>query len=122
MTDNSGEFFRRLTNGIPQALTAAGYVYANGVKRELRGGYTSGDFVTGNVMNSVTVAPPRNDGGSWSVTIGSNVDYAAFWELGHWNIFTRRYMRVPIWVPTMQSLRQDIVAAYSRTLKRAVQS
>lgn len=84
---------------------AAAQVYINGVKRELRGGYTTGEYVTGNVINSVTrteldaadvgtyedndgierATPeaepsPHQDG--VEIVVGTNLLYALYWELG----------------------------------------
>ena len=48
---------RRFQKATGDGLLASAQVYVNAVKRGLRGGYTSGEFVTGNVINSVTAMP-----------------------------------------------------------------
>lgn len=102
-------------------LQAAGQVIVNHVKRGLRGGYTSGEFVTGNVINSVRMTEPERDRqGRWVIRIGSELLYAVFWELGHHNIFTRRYERVPVWVPAMVNYREEARAAYVRVYHRVM--
>lgn len=86
-------------------LIAAAQVYINAVKRELRGGYTTGDYVTGNVINSVTrterdpqppkqyedddgvmretpTTRPQVDTDGFHIMVGTNVIYARHWELG----------------------------------------
>lgn len=109
---------RRYLRAIDGGLIAQAEVYRNAVKRELTGGYTSGDFVTGNVLNSVTRTEPRYDGRGHAITVGTNVLYALFWELGHYNLFTRRFERVEIWRPKMAETAQAQRAAFARVFNR----
>lgn len=121
-----------LTRAVEAGVNAGAQHYANEVKRGLAGGYTSGRFVTGNVMNSVRVlAPAVRDGDEVRAIVGSDVLYALFWELGHVNIFVRQgtaasslmragkyhlpgggvtgtYQRVEIWMPTLLEQRPAI--------------
>jgi hypothetical protein len=102
-------------------LRAAAYVVYNAVKRGLRGGYTSGDFVTGNVINSVTISQIfETTAGVYGIRIGSNVPYALYWELGHENIFTRRHERVEVWRPALVDTREEQRDAYNRAYKRSM--
>jgi hypothetical protein len=90
-----------LDQGVRDGLTAGAYVYAGAVKQALAGGYTSGDFVTGHVMRSVTVVPAVRTGDTYEAIVGTDVLYALFWEVGHHNLFTRRFERVEVWRPTL---------------------
>lgn len=86
---------------VDAGLTAMAETYATAVKRELARGYTTGAFVTGHVLNSVTVQRPTTESGTRTVHTGTPVDYALYWELGHQNLFTGRFARHPIWLPTL---------------------
>lgn len=97
---------------VAGALTAAGYVYANEVKRALAGGYTSGDFVTGRVLNSVTVGEPYGP----YIDVGTDLDYAQYWEIGHHNVFTRKYERVEIWEPAAEAMGPEMSDVFSGTM------
>lgn len=119
-TDNSDEYMKRLRRGQKNGLIAAAQVLINAVKRAMAGGYTSGAFVQGNVINSVTKSEVQEDGEEMSIQVGSNVDYAVYWELGHHNIFTRRYERVEIWVPEAARNAEEMSAAFARQVKRAL--
>ena len=55
-------------------LVAAANVVVNAVKEGLRGGYTSGAFVTGFVLNSVTNSEPAEDANGAFILVGSNVN------------------------------------------------
>lgn len=99
---------RAMTDALAAGLAAAGNQYADRVGRRLAFGYTSGDFVTGNVAGSVEVTPVARTPSGLEVKVGSNVDYALFWELGHVNLFTRRYERVEIWRPFLVEMRQQL--------------
>lgn len=105
-----------LDRETPKALTAAAMVLQNEVKQRLRGGYTTGDFVTGLSMNSVTASAPVKAGGVWSIQVGTNVTYNLFWEIGHHNLFTRKYEHVPKWVPAFEAKRDEMAAVYARYL------
>lgn len=71
------------------ALTAAAIVVRNEAKRRVRGGFKSGRFVTGNLINKIEFEVVDFE----RAEIGTTVDYGAFWELGHHNRWTRRYER-----------------------------
>ena len=100
------------------ALRAAAQVVVNGLKDEkplgLRGGYTSGDFVTGNLLNSIFVTDPK-DG---EIAVATDVLYAIYWEYGHFNLFLRRYVREERWLPTLLRTAEDAFRAYQRVYDR----
>lgn len=100
-TSNLPEFRRRHERAQKAALIAAALVYENAMKVALTGGYKRGDFVTGRVRSSVTHSEPfLIEPLVWAIRVGTNVLYALFWELGHMNLFSRRYERVEKWRPT----------------------
>jgi len=113
-----------MDRALMDGLTAGAHHYANEVKKDLAGGYTSGAFVTGNVLNSVAVAPAERRGDTLEARVGSSVLYALFWELGHQNLFTRRYERVEIWRPRLlwetDRIRAKVLAVASARLRQMV--
>lgn len=119
-TSNRKAFLHDAEEAEQLGLIAAAYVLVNAVKRGLRGGYTSGNFVTGGVINSVTRSEPFRDGSGWSIRVGTNLKYALFWEIGHHNAYTRKYERVERWRPAFMDTREAARAAYARTWKRAM--
>jgi hypothetical protein len=44
--------------------------------------------------------------------------YALFWEVGHHNLFTRRFERKEVWMPALLSTRAEQLAAYQRVYAR----
>lgn len=123
-TDNSDKFYEASRRARIDGLFAATQIVINAVKRGLRGGYTSGNFVTGTVINSVTRSEVEESlDGSMEQRVGSNLPYALFWELGHHNVFTRKFERVEIWVPAVTGNLEQIRSAYARayvaSLKRS---
>jgi HK97 gp10 family phage protein len=83
ITDNSGEFLDALPEQIEQALTAIGLTAESYAKRDC-------PVDTGRLRNSITNAVET---GEQSVYIGSNVEYAAFVELGTSRMKARPYLR-----------------------------
>lgn len=108
------EFRRRHERASKAALIAAALVYENAMKLALTGGYKTGAFVTGRVRSSVTHGEPYPLGpAQWAIRVGTNVLYALFWEIGHINLFTKRYERVEKWRPTLVEQRVHIAQKYS---------
>jgi hypothetical protein len=106
-----------LARATDAGLTAAASVLQARVKRDLAAGYTSGDFVTGNVLNSVTVSPITQEGPLRVIRVGTNakrngVSYPLAWELGHLNTFTRRFERKEVWVPALVAERATMARAF----------
>ena len=96
-------------------LVAAGVLYQNRMKVALRRGYTSGDFITGRSVNAVARTNPSDaPGGGRGVRVGTSLMFNLYWELGHINLFTRRYERVEKWRPTLLDSRADIQREYAR--------
>jgi hypothetical protein len=118
----AGAFRSRGERATSMALQAAAQVMVNGLKdpkpEGLRGGYTSGAFVTGNVLNSIFVAGPFRDADGQAIYVATDVMYAVYWEFGHYNIFLRRYIREPRWGTTLQRKAGDAIAAYRRVYAR----
>jgi len=118
----AGTFKSRHERAVDAALKAAAQVVVNGLKDEkpegLRGGYTSGDFVTGNILNSITISDTAKDAKGCYVLVGTDVMYAVYWEFGHINVFTRKYEREERWGPTLSRTSDDATAAYRRVYAR----
>ncbi len=115
-------FTARHARETDAALEAAAQELINGLKDEkpqgLTKGYTSGDFVTGNLLNSIQATDPYTEAGTRHIKVYTDVLYALYWEMGHLNAFTRKYERQERWGPTLQRKDEDIFAAYSRVYKR----
>lgn len=99
-------------------LIAAAEVYIGAMKEAMRGGYTSGAFVTGFAMNSIGRSEPEDNPGGAFILVGTSVMYMLFWEVGHQNLFTRKFERVERWMPTFLQTRQEQTAAYLRAFGR----
>ena len=99
-------------------LIAAAQVVINAVKERLRGGYTTGAFVIGNVLGSVTRTDPVDENGVRVIRVGTNVAYAPHWEFGHDNLFTGKFERVEIWVKELFGTAAAQAVAFSRTFTR----
>lgn len=118
----AGAFRSRGERASVMALRAAAQVIVNGLKDPkpdgLRGGYTSGAFVTGNVLNSIFVTDPERDGNVWVIFVATDVMYAVYWEYGHYNIFLRKFVREQRWLPTLNRKANDALTAYQRVYAR----
>ncbi len=108
----------QLQKATEAGLLAAAAVVENEVKTGLRGGYTSGNFVTGHVLASVTHSEPSLGPSGAFILVGTDVMYALFWELGHMNLFTRKFERKEVWMPALLSTRAEQLAAFQRVYQR----
>jgi hypothetical protein len=109
---NLGAFLGATDRAIKSGLIAAAETYMAPVKDKLQKGFTSGDFVTGNLANSVARGEPEVTGDGAEIAVGStqtNPPYGLYWELGHFNTFTNKTERVEVWVPTMVAMRNQLV-------------
>lgn len=120
-TSRVPEMQRALDTAIKDGLTAGAYHYANEVKKELRGGYTSGAFVTGASVSSVTVLPAERVADGWEAKVGTDLLYNLFWEIGHQNLFTRRFERVEVWRPVLVREAQRIQARVWQVAAQRIQ-
>ena len=111
-TSRSREIAARLAVAVDAGLVAAGEVVKTEVKRRLAPGYTSGAFVTGHVLGSVTRTAVSVVGGVHVLHVGTNVDYALFWEVGHANVFTRKFEHQPRWAPAVAAVRAEALRAF----------
>lgn len=119
LTRHDKEFWRRWDRARRSGLIAGAQVLVNALKRELAGGYTSGAFVTGALLNDIKKGTPyKVEGDELAIDVGTRLLYPVFWELGHYNAFTRRYERVQVWEPTAQRELPAMVEAFSRVFHR----
>ena len=81
--DNSGEFLKALPEQIEAALTAIGLTAETYAKKDC-------PVDTGRLRNSITNAVALNE---QAVYIGTNVEYAAYVELGTSRMKPRPYLK-----------------------------
>ena len=117
-------FRTRHDKAVDGALKVGAQVIVNGLKDSkplgLRGGYTSGDFVSGTLLNSIFISEVFKSASGKFRLIGTNLDYALFWEVGHFNLFTQRYERQERWRPTLLRKLDQAYEAYHRAYATAM--
>lgn len=121
-SDAFDKFAANWNAAVTAGLLAAAYAYVRPVKVRLMQGYTTGNFSHGGagVAGTVTVGDVDVGSGRANVAVGTNVDYAAFWEFGHMNLFTRRYERVEVWRETFDASTGDMTDAFGRAFVRTI--
>lgn len=95
------EFRRNAEDGVRAGLVAAALQYQAQLRPKLQRGYTSGNFTQGIQAAAVQVSDVERRGDRWRVVVGTNEMISLYWEMGHQNLFTRRYERVEYWRETM---------------------
>jgi hypothetical protein len=120
MYDGTAAINKALALSVMNGLKGAAYTPMNEVKRRLRGGYTSGNFATGTVVGSVTASKPGIEGNTPTIRIGTNREYALYWELGHNNAWSRRYERKEVWKPAMLATVDKTRAAFNRAVTHSL--
>lgn len=117
---NLGAFEAASERAILSGLIAAAEVYEGAVKERLQHGFTSGDFVTGNLANSVSRSTPEQSLEGYEIAVGSTQTeppYGLYWELGHQNLYTGKHERVEVWVPLMVEMRAQLVEVMMAEVK-----
>lgn len=120
---NKAQVGRMLHEARVAGLTAAGMRIVRAVQDGLRGGYTSGAFVTGTNTSSVVMTEPQRLRGVWAVLIGTSIDdppYPVYWELGHLSIFSGRWERKEVWGPALRNNADKAQAAFVRVFRRTL--
>ncbi len=69
---------------------------------------------TGALLNSIKAEPKKR--GLWDVHDG--VDYGVYWELGHRNLFLRRYVRKPFFTPAIMTVAARFAQMLSKGMIR----
>lgn len=107
---------------VEGGLIAAAQVALNRVKRDLRGGYTSGDFTTGQSVSAARYSNVYIENGVPTIRLGTPLLYNLFWELGHFNLFTGKFERKEVWMPAMVETRVAQARAFARAYKQRMNS
>jgi hypothetical protein len=101
MTPEFAAFKRRFDDATKAGLVAAAAHYAGAVRQAAARLYDSGHFVTGATAASVQMGVTYDGPAGLRSFVGTNELVAMYWELGHFNIFTRKYERVEYWRETL---------------------
>jgi hypothetical protein len=125
---NRGAVNDRMRDAAAAALAGAAQVYRNAVTEKLRnppeGGYTTGawDHGMAGVAGSVAVSEVERTDNAVRIAVGTNVPYAKYWELGHQNLFTRRFERVERWRPALEENVEAIRARFEALFGAVMQA
>lgn len=122
VTDRSREARDRYREAARLGVDAAANTLEREVKKAHNAYYTSQAFrSTAQIRQSIRRVGPTSEAGGWASRVGTNKMIALYWELGHRNLFTRKYERVRLWEPTaiqnikrMQDTFARVVARYMR--------
>lgn len=93
--------FSRFFDNTGKVLAAQHKIAADGVeeltkeihneaRKEVQGGFTSGAWVTGTLARNIDYEVDRM---GLRGEVGSTLNYALYWEAGHYNIFIGKYIR-----------------------------
>lgn len=114
----------RIRQGIDAGLVAAAENVTTKIRTRLDRGYTTGAFAhhARGVAGRVMYTQPTDVPGGRAITIGTSTvagfPYELAWELGHVNLFTRRYERVEVWRPMLEQNRDLMVRIVARNIER----
>lgn len=142
VTDNSGKFLRAYKEASRKATDAAAALYEGNVKKRFyQGYYTSQAFrSTAHIVQHIQRERPVLGQEGWVSLVGipkgipvqltrlgktrpySVGEIALAWELGHHNLFSRRFERVEIFKPVALDSLDAIGKAYARVLTRSLKA
>ncbi len=119
---------REIVTAVDAGLVSAAQLVQNDVRQRFRqreGGYTSGAFAHPGrgVSASITRTEVHQHGAMRRVMIGTNqrtpagFSYPMAWELGHYNIFTRRFERVETFRPALLENAARAQSAFARVVR-----
>lgn len=123
--DNSREALRRYDEASRMGLAAAGNHLRTAVVKAFGSSYYKGGAFrsTLQVKQSIRTVGPTSTPSGYEMLVGTKLIEALYWELGHRNLFTRKYERVELWVPTatreIGPIRQTFARVIARFMGRA---
>ena len=119
-TDHRRQAIDRSRNAGRLAMDATG----NHLQREVVKAFGS-DYYKGGafrstlqVKQSIRRVGPTATADGWEVLVGTQLIEALYWELGHYNTFTRKHERVLLWEPTARQQADAMRKAYGRVFAR----
>ena len=111
-----------LEDSIGSGLAAAADMVADKVSRKLAPGFTDGSFkgeTPGEAAEeSVQVQVFMHEAENPFARIWSDKKYLFYWEVGHWNIYPRKFVRKEIWVPTLYGTANEQVLRFTAAAQR----
>lgn len=124
IVDNTRKVMVAYDRAAAAGLTAAG----NLLVRELQKAHTNANYYKGGafrhtlgVRASIRRTTPEKHNGMWQTRIGTKFIEALYWELGHYNVFTKKQEPpVKIWMPTFLEQRENVRRLWAQTIKRAL--
>ena len=124
IVDNRRKVMVAYDRAAAAGLTAAG----NLLVRELQKAHTNANYYKGGafrhtlgVRASIRRTTPEKHNGMWQTRIGTKFIEALYWELGHYNVFTKKQEPpVKIWMPTFLEQRENVRKLWAQTIKRAL--
>jgi hypothetical protein len=120
-TDNSQRARDSYREAARRGVDAAANVLERELKKAHNDYYTSQAFrSTAQIRQSIRRVGPTMGPDGWEARVGTNKMIALYWELGHHNIFTRKYERVRIWEPTALQNVARMRDAFARVVARAM--
>ena len=134
VTNSMEKATRRYDTAARAGIVASSQHLLNEIKKAYNNYYTSGAFrSTLQIRQAWRRSEPTKGKDGWSAIVGvptasvtpkgqtKPVDrglVALGWELGHYNVFLRRNIRVPIAVPTATQEARAMKEAWARVVKR----
>lgn len=136
--DHSKQVQQRYDKAARAGLVASSQFLLNELKKAYSNYYTSGAFrSTLQIRQALRRADPEKDKDGWYTIVGvptatvtpkdskTPVDrgmVALAWEMGHQNLFTRKYERVQIALPTATQSAQGMKDAWARVVKQVMEA
>lgn len=113
-----------MDNAGREGMDAAAMVLLNAVRIGFGSTYYKGGRFrsTLQVKQSIRKLMPYKTQSGWETQVGTKLIEALYWELGHQNLFTRKYERVQIWEPAGKESTGEMIAAYNRTIVRRMEA
>jgi len=118
-TDDGAQFEAQYTAAAKTGVDVAANHLRVAVQKAFGSDYYKGGAfrLTLQVKQSVRREVTRGPRG-WEAVVGTKFIEALYWELGHRNLFTRKYERVELWVPTALREVDAMRAAFARVVRR----
>lgn len=120
VVDRSAAVMVREREAGRKAMDAASNHLVNEVRKAFGSDYYKGGAFrsTLQVKQSIRRVGPTATADGWEVLVGTQLIEALYWELGHYNTFTRKHERRELWKPTALAQAGAMATTFGRVFAR----
>lgn len=123
-TSRIPQYTQKFNAALAEGMDEAATIYQEEVRLAAAAGFKDGNFVTGELADSISKGPVEGAGGDYSIQVDTDArrkgdtgpGYPTYWEFGFHSIFSRKFERREIWRPAFVAKVGEMKEAIAEAL------